>query len=72
MEARKNKDYISFKDSWVGQLENIRVLQSFLISVIISWNYLRKLKELSTNILVDTGVDCLVFNIDFVKWQLLP
>ena len=72
LEAEKDKDFISFQDSWVGKSENTRVLHSFLLPIIISWNYLGQLKELSFDALVDTGADCSVFDIDFVERQLLP
>ena len=36
MEVRKDNDCISFKHSWVGKLENTRVHQCFLVSVVIS------------------------------------
>ena len=67
LEARKDKYFISFEDLWVGKSENTRVLQSFLLLITISWNYLRQLKELSFDTLVDTEVDCFVFNINFVE-----
>ena len=72
LEAGKDKDFISFQDSWVGKSENTRVLQLFLLPITISWKYLKQLKELLFDTLVDTGVDYSVLDIDFMERQLLP
>ena len=53
-------------------MENTRVLQSFLLPITISWKYLRQLKELSFDTLVDTGADCSILDIDCMERQLLP
>ena len=46
--------------------------KSFLIKVVISWDYMGNRKDLEVLALVDTGAECSVFDISFVEENLLP
>jgi len=44
----------------------------FLVPVNLSWLYEGNKRELSINALVDTGVEAMIFDTDFVEQMMMP